>query len=795
MNKVLIITNGQPSDELVNYLEEKDYSPITVETREEGLDKIENSRDLKVVLINVESSGKKGLRTLKQIKNIPRKINVILIGAGVQTARKGMLYNALDVLSESTDMEGIHKVLESAFKRQTIRRKAARRLRRIYKGTFDRAFNRPPDLSDTFDTSDEDEDYRSETFFTLDEDEDSQNKYFLVGEHRTMFEVNKAIGRIANRKVSVWLEGEPGTGKGWAARLIHEDSNRSEEPFVTIDCGAVPEELFESEMFGHKEGAFTNAESEKKGKIEEADGGVLFLDEVGNMPLSQQKKLLNVLQTGKFMRVGETKETKADVRVISATNRNLEEMMEREEFRKDLYQRLCAYKISLPPLREKKDDIPLLVANFLQRYKEENDKPIYGVSKEVRIFFRSYNWPGNVRELENCLKAAIANSQDDVILLNDLPPEIYDGSSNGDSGSQDDVILFNDLPPEIYDGSSNGDSDGNGPERQSSRTLVTPVREKLFDLPVVVLCKLIADVELGIPDEWWSRFSDDGFSRVAKARDEIESWELEWNTTWFELSDLSERIKTVVDGAIAKISHQHQIADEPIAEAEPISIEGRTLRGSLTAVLHEVVKAHGYDREKAAHELNMQLEQLERRLSYIVNEEEYGGDLEKAAEALRIHVSQLEEWISKWTNDDRDDRKNKMRTDKVPSSKLRPAPFRRDEIRRLLTKSVTSFVLDNFSRVQWRDKNLKGKIRTVHLALKVLSKRLNKEHGYFYFGGMTFSQIERSIYRRAPYIYKTPQLAAEALNVDMRTLRKHWPRDKEWPWAGDSLSHDTLFIG
>lgn len=757
MKKVLIIANTQHSDELVNFLKEKDYSPISVDTHDEGLKRLRKSKDLRVVLINVESSGRNGLRTLKQIKNEHPEVSVILIGAGVQTARKGKLLNALDVLPESNDMEGIYEVLESAFKRQSIRRTAADRIRDIYKGMLDRALNRSSDQSEKRSTSDEDE-------------ESSMNKYFLVGNHRTMFEVNRAIGSVANSQVSVWLEGEPGTGKGLAARLIHEDSDRAEKPFVTIDCGAVPEDLFESEMFGHKEGAFTNAISDKKGKFEEADGGVLFLDEVGNMPRSQQMKLLNVLQTGEFTRVGETEVQCTDVRVISATNQKLEEMVERGEFRPDLYQRLCAYKIPLPPLRERKDDIPILVANFLQRYKEENDKPIYGVSKEVRNFFKGYNWPGNVRELENCLKAAIANSQDDVILLNDLPPEIHGNTSNGNS-------------------------DRNGPERQSSDTLVTPIRENLFDLPVVVLCQLIADAKSDIPDAWWSKFSDDGFSQVAKARDEIEKWELEWNTTWFALSDLSERIKTVVDAAIAQISHQHHIATESIEEAEPISIEGRTHRGSLTAVLHEVVKAHGYDREKAANELDMNLEQLEKRLSYIVNEEEYKGDREKAAEALHIPIRQLEEWISVWTNDDRNDEKNRLRTPIEPSPKSRPAPFRSDEIKRLLTKSVISFVLDNFSRVQWRDKSLKGQIRTVHLALKVLAKRLNKEHGYIYFGGMTISQIERSIYRRAPYLYKTPNMARKALDVDIRTLRNHWPKEKEWPWIGDSLSHDTLFIG
>ena len=774
MKKVLIIANNQSSGELVHFLEEKDYSPISVDTPEEGLKKIRKSKDLRVVLINVESSGENGLRTLMdikkmRIKNEHPKVSVILIGAGVQTARKGMLLKALDVLPESTDMQRIYEVLESAFKRQSIRGKAADLISRIYKGIGDRALNRPSDLSETFTTSDEDD--LSETHSTSDEVEVSlMNKYFLVGEHKTMFEVNKAIGSVANSKVSVSLEGETGTGKELAARLIHEDSNRAKKPFVTIDCGAVPEDLFESELFGHKKGAFTDAIEEKIGKFKEADGGVLFLDEVGNMPRTHQMKLLNALQTGKFTRVGDTKGTEADVRVISATNRKLEEMVDQGEFRQDLYQRLCAYKITLPPLRERKEDIPLLVANFLKLMEEEKQKPIYGVSPEVMELFDRYSWPGNVRELENCLEAAISNSQDDVILQKDLPSDFHNGSSDGSS-------------------------DGHRTENHNSDSLVTPVREKLFDLPVVVLCQLIADAESGIPDEWWNEFSDDGHAQVARAIYKIENWRLEWNTTPFKLSDLSERIKTVVDSAIAQISHQHQSATDPIEEAEPISIEGRTLRGSLTAVLHEVVKAHGYDREKAANELDMQLQQLEKRLSYIVNEEEYDGDREKAAEALHIHVSQLEEWISKWTKDDRDDEKNALSTKEEPSPKSRPVPFRSNEIRRLLTKSVISFVLDTFSRVQWRDKNLKGQIRTVHLALKVLSKRLSKEHGYVYFGGMTFSQIERSIYRRAPYLYKTPKIARKALDVDIRTLRNHWSKEKEWPWVEGSLSHDTLFIG
>ena len=483
-----------------------------------------------------------------------------------------------------------------------------------------------------------------------------------------MFELNKLIGRVARYEVSVLIEGETGTGKGLVARLIHEESERAEGPFIAIDCGGIPSELLENELFGHEPGAFADARERKPGLFEVADGGTLFLDEIGNMALRLQSKLLNVLQTRKIRRVGGIEEHPVDVRIITATNQKLEKMVKREEFRLDLFHRLCGYKISLPPLRERKEDIPLLVAYFLQRIEEENDKPIYGVSEEVLKLFQEYNWSGNVRELENCLKSATTNSRGEVILLDDLPPEIQ---KYRDDGSSEEEV-------------------GN----TSSETLVAPVYENLFNLPVVVFCQFISDAGSGVTDNqiarWWVEFSNYGRDRADKAKRKIEDWRVEWNTTWFTLPDLSERIKAVVDDAVSQLSNRHRMG----AEAEPISIKGRTLRGSVTAVLQEIVKAHGGDREKAAKELDMPVKQLEKRLSYIVKE--YAGDSEAAASALNIPMQQLEEWLSYWTEEDRDDRKNALQTTIEPSRELER--FRGEDIRRLLTKSVISFVLE-FSRV------------------------------------------------------------------------------------------------
>ena len=688
MEKVLIIDDNQSSHELAFFLRDRGYSPISVGTVDEGLRNISESENLKVILLNVVLSAERGWEALKRIKHEHPEVIVIVIGAGVQTARKATRLGALEVLSRRINMEDILRSLERAFSRLSV---------------------------------------RSNTF-SLPEEEMPDDQSFLVGASEVMFELNRKIGLAADLNVSVLLEGETGTGKGLVARLIHEESERAAGSFVSIDCGAIPNELRESELLGYESGAFTGARPEGRlGRFELADGGTLFLDEVSNMTPALQETLLNVLEEREVLRVGGTQPRSVDVRVISATNQNLREMVAQGTFREDLYYRLCGYQIHLPPLRERMEDISLLVTHFLQRIEEENGRPMHGVSEEAMELLEAYNWPGNVRELERCLESATVNSQGEGILQEDLPEAVR--LYSGDEGFT-----------------------GSMPGVRSSVTPETPIYKNLLDLPVVVFCQFIFNARSGIADtqiaEWWEEFSNNGRARADRAKREIANWEYEWDARLLTVPDLSRRIQKVIDKAISQLSNlRHR--SEPIAEAEPVSIKERTHKGSLTAVLHEIVKEHGGNKEKAARELRISLEKLERQLAYWVED---NGSL--------------------WTSIE-------------PSSQLER--FSRGEIRRLLREPINFFILENFSRPEWRNKNVSGQIRSVHLTLKVLSKRLAEDHGCIYFGGMTFSQIEWNIYRRAPYLYTNHAEASEALNVDLRTFKKYWPENKRFP------GHYTLF--
>lgn len=698
MREVLIIDDNQSSHALEHFLKAEGYSPIIVGSVDGGLEKINASENLKVVLLNVELSARRGLDALQRIKREHPQVIVIVIGARGRTAREAPPLGAMEVLSIHTDMENIRRAV-------------------------DRAFSRIESRSNTFSFPEE------ET-----EEEMPEEQYVLVGESEAMFELNKEIGCSACFNISVLLEGETGTGKGLVARIIHEESERADAPFISIDCGAVPHELREAELLGHEKGAFTGAESARPGAFEQADGGTLFLDEVSNMSLSLQETLLNALQEREVQRVGGTRTRSVDVRVISATHQKLQDMVAQGTFREDLYYRLCGHQISLPPLRERLSDIPLLVTYFLQRIEAENERARSDISEEAMGLLQTYNWPGNVRELERCLESATVTSQGEVIMPSDLPQEIR--TYSGDEGS-----------------------DGSEPETESSETRETPIYGNLLDLPVMVFCQFFSDGQFcqslsdgasGITDrqidEWWKVFSTDGRARASRAESEIHNWRLEFNTTDLEIPVFSDDwIKRVIDDAISQLSSLSEL----IEEAEPISIKGRTHKGSLTAVLHEVVKSYGRDRERAARELRISLVQLERWLSY---QTEADDSLITPIEASR-----------------------------------RIGRFHSDEIRKLLTEPINFFILEKFSRPVWRNKSLNSQKQAIHLALKVLSKRLDKDHGCIYFGGMTFAQIDWSIYHRAPYLYTDHAEAARALGVDIRTFCKYWPKNKPFP------SHHTLF--
>jgi len=248
----------------------------------------------------------------------------------------------------------------------------------------------------------------------------------MIGESKAMHEVYDFVSRVAGRDSTVLISGESGTGKELVARAVHANSGRTNKPFVAINCAAITETLLESELFGHERGAFTGAVSQKKGKLEVAEGGTVFLDEIGELAVPMQAKLLRVLQEREFERVGGTRSIKLDVRLIAATNRDLKEASRTGTFRPDLYYRLNVVSLHMPALRERREDIPLLAAFFAAQYGEKVKRRVAGISPEARACLQRYDWPGNVRELENAIERAVVLGSTELILIDDLPDSILE---------------------------------------------------------------------------------------------------------------------------------------------------------------------------------------------------------------------------------------------------------------------------------------------------------------------------------------------------------------------------------
>ena len=262
----------------------------------------------------------------------------------------------------------------------------------------------------------------------------------IIGRSAAMLEVFKMIETIARTNSTILITGESGTGKGLVAQAVHFHSLRRDKPMVSLNCGAMPETLLESELFGHMRGAFTGADSNKKGLLEVAEKGTIFLDEIGEMSQVMQVKLLRVLQERKFRRVGGLEELTADIRVVAATNQNLEKAVAEGRFREDLFYRINVIPIVLPPLRDRREDIPLLAEHFLAKYAEQMQKPVTGISGPALEVLMRHDWPGNIRELENVLERAVALEATPTVLIESLPPSIRGGVPRN-SGNQ--------APPEL----------------------------------------------------------------------------------------------------------------------------------------------------------------------------------------------------------------------------------------------------------------------------------------------------------------------------------------------------------
>jgi DNA-binding NtrC family response regulator len=276
----------------------------------------------------------------------------------------------------------------------------------------------------------------------------------IIGSSRIMRDVYKLIGQIAEKDVSVLITGESGTGKELAARAIYHHSRRGKKPFIAVNCAAIPETLFESELFGHERGAFTGAERTYIGKIERCSGGTLFLDEIGDMAPALQAKLLRVLQEGEIERVGGSRTIPVDVRVIAATNKHLEGEVDAGRFRQDLYWRLKVISIDMPPLRQRAEDIPALVSYFLRRFSAEYSRPVCRMSDAALTRLASYGWPGNVRELENCVRRAVLLCSGTVISEGQLMIPEQDPSREPQALSREQLMVrlrekLDDILPEI----------------------------------------------------------------------------------------------------------------------------------------------------------------------------------------------------------------------------------------------------------------------------------------------------------------------------------------------------------
>jgi len=382
--KILIVDDELVMREsLAGWLERDGHEVDTAASGEQALEKVKKTR-FDILLLDIKMEGISGLDVLRQIKESDPDVDVVMITAygSIPTAIEAMKNGAYDYLLKPFDPNGLGVLIDKIIEHQAQSREAL--------------FLR--------------EEYKDRTRFES-----------MIGQSRAMQEIFNLISDIAPTESTILIFGETGTGKGLAAKAIHTKSPLCEGPFVVVNCGAVPEHLMESELFGHQKGAFTDAKETKKGRLEMAHGGTLFLDEIGEISMRMQIDLLQVLEDRIFYRVGGTQPLEAYFRVIAATNRNLEEAIKNEIFREDLYYRLNVISFGMPPLRKRKEDIPLLSEHFLHRFSQETNKPVQSISREAMDEMMLYEWPGNVRELENAIERAVVVGKDPKILPKDLP--------------------------------------------------------------------------------------------------------------------------------------------------------------------------------------------------------------------------------------------------------------------------------------------------------------------------------------------------------------------------------------
>jgi len=385
--RILVVDDERSMQEFLEiFFRSEGFQVVTAGNVESGRLHLEGD-EFDVLITDIQMPDGSGLDLLHAVQELSPDTMVIMITAyaSTETAIAAMKQGAYDYVTKPFQVDEIRLVVEKALEKKLL--------------------------------SSENKRLRSEL-------RSRRRNRSIIGSSPVMQQVFELIGQVADSKANILITGESGTGKEMVARAIHESGDRREKPFVVVNCAAIPENLLESELFGHVKGAFTGAVQSKAGLFEVADGGTLFLDEVGELPLPLQVKLLRAIQEKTFRRVGGTQDQRAAVRIVAATNRRLEDEVRTGRFREDLYYRLNVIEIPMPPLRERRDDIPLLVGHFVQKYAKELGKEVTGADDEAMRKLLGYGFPGNVRELENVVERAVALSRGSLIEVDSLPPAL-----------------------------------------------------------------------------------------------------------------------------------------------------------------------------------------------------------------------------------------------------------------------------------------------------------------------------------------------------------------------------------
>jgi DNA-binding NtrC family response regulator len=384
---ILVVDDDTEMRELVrDILQDRGHQITAAANGDEALKRLSEG-DYAAVLTDLRMKGMQGTELLAEVKRLYPDVSVILMTAfgSVDTAVEAMKHGASDYLTKPVKSEELVRVVERVVREAGLRREVNRLRKEVHK---------------------------------------EYSFHHILGKSKAIQVVFDLIRRVADSPTNVLITGESGTGKELVAKAIHYNSDRKDAPFIPVNCAAIPEQLLESELFGHMRGSFTDAKMDKRGLFEEAQKGTLLLDEISELPLILQAKILRAIQEKEIRRVGANKPVPVDVRIIAATNLNLSEEVKAKRFRDDLYYRLNVIEIKLPPLRERREDIPLLVDAFLKKCGEVRGKAVKGVGEAALAMLMDYAWPGNVRELENVIERAVTLTRGDKISPDDLPPAV-----------------------------------------------------------------------------------------------------------------------------------------------------------------------------------------------------------------------------------------------------------------------------------------------------------------------------------------------------------------------------------